>query len=121
MYSPTALGSVGFVVNKVALRRFPPSISVSPVISHVTFINHAMIRCCIVTIDTTSLNNQLKEAKGSDIETVDARVVNLQGLAVYVYMYMNLLESLSWFPGQRVAGFACVWPKRNDEYHNLHP
>jgi hypothetical protein len=115
---------VGFVVSKVALRRFPPGISVFPVMSHSTFINHPMNRRYIVTIVTTSLNNQLKEAKGSNIETDDPRVVNLQGLAVFINtsgMYVHLLESLSCFPGQGVAGFVRVWPERNHEYHSRDP
>jgi hypothetical protein len=122
VYSPTALGSVGFVVNEVALRRFPPSISVFSVISDSTFINHLIILAIVMA----SLNKQLNEAKGSSNETADSCFVSSQGLAVFInilcmYVCMYVCMSIRWFPGQGVAGFVCVWSERNDECHNRVP
>jgi hypothetical protein len=53
--------NVGFVEEKWQLSEFSSSTSVSPTNFHATFINHLIIRRCLVSILTASLHNQNKE------------------------------------------------------------
>jgi hypothetical protein len=52
--------NVGFVEEKVEIDRLSSSTSVSPTNFHSTFINHPIIRRCLVSILTPSLHNHLQ-------------------------------------------------------------